>query len=69
MDTLSGLVYEATKTLGGTDRLATRIGVASWEVFQWIAGVNLPQGRKRAILLQSLSLIARREAHAGADRG
>jgi DNA-binding transcriptional regulator YdaS (Cro superfamily) len=69
MDTLSGLVYEASKTLGGTDRLAARVGVASWEVLQWIAGVNLPQGRKRAILQQSLSLITRREGHAGADRG
>jgi hypothetical protein len=38
-------------------------------VLQWIAGVNLPQGRKRAILQQSLSLITRREGHAGADRG
>ena len=60
MDTLCQLVYEASKAAGGYDLLARRVGVASWEVVQWIAGLNLPRDRERAVLQQALILITGR---------
>ena len=62
MDVLCQLVYEASKQLGGSDIFARQVGVNPWEVCQWIAGRNLPQGRHRTILLQYLSLLKSRPA-------
>ena len=51
------LVYQASNKLGGCDVLARKVGVQSWEIFQWIAGRNLPKGHERAVLLQALTLL------------
>lgn len=63
MDNLSELIYRASNKVGGCDVLARKVGAQSWEIFQWMAGVNLPTGRTRDVLEQALRLITLRIAN------
>jgi hypothetical protein len=43
MDRFAGLVLKASQALGAPLYLATHLGVEPYDVYRWIAGIELPE--------------------------
>jgi hypothetical protein len=54
MDRFAGLVLKASQALGAPLHLAARLGVEPYDVYRWIAGMQLPEPTRRQNFEQRL---------------
>ena len=54
MDRFAGLVLKTSQALGAPLHLAAHLGVEPYDVYRWIAGMQLPEPTRRQNLEQRL---------------
>jgi hypothetical protein len=54
MDRFAGLVLKASQALGAPLHLAAHLGVEPYDVYRWIAGMELPEPTRRQNVEQGL---------------